>query len=136
MQRLSQSLLLLALVAGGLLVAPAAMAKQIGDASGGVQGGVLPTVELSSLPAQAQATRQLIQAGGPFPYSKDGTVFGNRERQLPSKRRGFYREYTVETPGARNRGARRLICGGQQVTQPENCFYTADHYQSFYLIRE
>jgi ribonuclease T1 len=78
----------------------------------------------------------LILAGGPFPYSKDGSFFGNRERILPFQRRGYYREYTVQTPGARTRGARRIICGGQQPTQPENCFYTADHYQSFYLIQE
>jgi ribonuclease T1 len=130
--RRSQSLFSVAFLASSLLAASGAMARQMGEER--VDG--LPTVQLSSLPMQAQATRQLIQAGGPFPYSKDGSVFGNRERQLPSKRRGFYREYTVETPGVRSRGARRIVCGGQQMTQPENCFYTGDHYQSFYLIRE
>jgi ribonuclease T1 len=91
-------------------------------------------VALASLPVQAQTTYGLILAGGPFPYDKDGTVFGNRERLLPAKARGYYREYTVKTPGARTRGARRIICGGKPPTQPEACFYTADHYASFSRI--
>jgi ribonuclease T1 len=91
-------------------------------------------VALATLPSQAQTTHQLILNGGPFPYSKDGTVFGNRERQLPAQARGFYREYTVKTPGARNRGARRIVCGGKPPTQPEACFYTDDHYASFRRI--
>ena len=80
--------------------------------------------------------QRLIRTGGPFPYFKDGTVFGNRERVLPRRERGFYREYTVRTPGARDRGARRIICGGRQPTEPESCFYTADHYASFQRIAE
>jgi ribonuclease T1 len=88
-------------------------------------------VALAALPAEAQSTHRLILAGGPFPYDKDGTTFFNRERLLPAKPRGFYREYTVRTPGARNRGARRLVCGGEPPTKPEACFYTADHYASF-----
>jgi ribonuclease T1 len=91
-------------------------------------------VALSSLPSQAQSTHRLILAGGPFPYNKDGTVFGNRERHLPAKARGYYREYTVKTPGSRDRGARRIVCGGQPPTQPETCFYTDDHYASFKRI--
>jgi ribonuclease T1 len=98
------------------------------------ESGTLAPVALASLPAQAQSTYQLILAGGPFPYPKDGTVFGNRERILPSKARGHYREYTVKTPGARNRGARRIVCGGKPPTQPETCFYTDDHYASFKRI--
>ena len=94
----------------------------------------LPPVSLQSLPPEARDTHRLIFAGGPFPYEKDGTVFGNRERQLPGKPRGFYREYTVPTPGARNRGARRIVCGGEPPKQPEACFYTADHYASFSRI--
>ncbi len=93
-------------------------------------------VSLNELPAQAQKTYRLIHAGGPFPYQKDGTVFFNRERLLPAKARGYYREYTVPTPGARNRGARRIVCGGQQPTAPDTCFYTADHYASFSRIAE
>lgn len=91
-------------------------------------------VQLAALPPEAQSTERLILAGGPFPYAKDGMVFGNRERLLPRKPRGFYREYTVKTPGARDRGARRIICGGQPPTHPEACYYTDDHYASFRRI--
>ena len=89
---------------------------------------------LAALPPQARQTEQLIRSGGPFPYAKDGAVFGNRERQLPQHSRGYYREYTVATPGARDRGARRIVCGGRSATAPEACFYTADHYASFKRI--
>lgn len=92
------------------------------------------TVALSALPPEAQQVQRLIHAGGPFRYEKDGTIFFNRERLLPRKPRGFYREYTVPTPRARNRGARRIVCGGTQPTQPEACYYTADHYASFKRI--
>jgi ribonuclease T1 len=92
------------------------------------------TVALASLPPEARTTQRLILAGGPFPYSKDGVVFGNFERMLPRRERGFYREYTVPTPGSRDRGARRIVCGGKQRTLPEACYYTADHYASFRLI--
>ncbi|WP_175423764.1 ribonuclease domain-containing protein [Inhella inkyongensis] len=92
-------------------------------------------VALSDLPVQVQRTHALVLAGGPFPYAKDGTVFGNRERLLPRKARGFYREYTVKTPGVRHRGARRLVCGGEPPTRPEACYYTEDHYSSFRRIQ-
>ena len=92
-----------------------------------------PVVE-SALPAEAQQTLRLIRSGGPFPYSKDGTVFGNRERLLPSQRRGYYREYTVPTPGLSHRGAKRIVCGGQRPRSPDACYYTEDHYSSFRLI--
>ncbi len=88
-------------------------------------------VALSTLPAEAQQTYRLIHTGGPFPYPKDGIVFGNFERRLPTQARGYYREYTVKTPGSRDRGARRIVCGGKPPTQPEACYYTADHYASF-----
>jgi len=91
-------------------------------------------VALAQLPAEAQATERLIRSGGPFPYGKDGSVFGNRERLLPEQSRGYYREYTVRTPGARDRGARRIVCGGRQPTEPEACYYTGDHYASFQRI--
>jgi ribonuclease T1 len=94
----------------------------------------LPTVSLADLPKPAQATHALILSGGPFPYAKDGTVFGNRERLLPAKPRGHYREYTVRTPGISHRGARRLVCGGKPPTRPEACFYTQDHYASFQRV--
>jgi ribonuclease T1 len=85
-------------------------------------------------PPEAQTTYGLIRSGGPFPYEKDGIVFGNRERLLPPKARGHYREYTVKTPGSRNRGARRIVCGGAAPKDPEACYYTADHYSSFRRI--
>jgi ribonuclease T1 len=108
----------------------------VGSLAKGVADGPVQ-VALASLPVEAQHTQQLIKAGGPFPYPhKDGTIFGNRERQLPRGERGYYREYTVPTPGVRSRGARRLICGGRQPTQPEACFYTDDHYASFKRIAQ
>lgn len=100
----------------------------------GVDNPATGAVALSALPAEAQTTHRLVLSGGPFPYQKDGTVFGNRERLLPSKPRGYYREYTVKTPGSRDRGARRIVCGGKPPTQPEACFYTDDHYSSFRRI--
>ncbi|HEY4069553.1 MAG TPA: ribonuclease domain-containing protein [Burkholderiaceae bacterium] len=92
------------------------------------------SVALSQLPPEAQNTYQLILSGGPFPQRKDGVVFGNRERALPREPRGFYHEYTVTTPGARNRGARRIVCGGREMARPEACYYTGDHYTSFQQI--
>jgi ribonuclease T1 len=103
-------------------------------ARGPEKPGGLAEVALSTLPPEARTTHRLILSGGPFPYDKDGVVFGNRERLLPSKARGFYREYTVKTPGSRDRGARRIVCGGKPPTQPEVCYYTADHYASFRRI--
>jgi ribonuclease T1 len=91
-------------------------------------------VALAQLPAEAQSVHRLIHAGGPFMHSKDGAVFGNRERALPPRSRGFYREYTVATPGARDRGARRIVCGGREPKTPDACFYSADHYTSFRRI--
>jgi len=93
-------------------------------------------VALAELPREAQQTDRLVRAGGPFPYVKDGATFGNRERQLPRRSRGYYREYTVPTPGASNRGARRIVCGGVTARQPEVCYYTDDHYASFRRIAQ
>lgn len=86
---------------------------------------------LAGLPPEAVATLALIRQGGPFPYRQDGTTFFNREGLLPQKPRGYYREYTVPTPGARNRGARRFVTGGNP---PEVFYYTEDHYRSFRRI--
>jgi ribonuclease T1 len=88
-------------------------------------------IAVDALPREAVETLRLIRAGGPFPYKKDGTIFGNRERRLPLKRRGYYREYTVKTPGVRHRGARRIVAG----TDGE-FYYTPDHYETFKRIRE
>lgn len=94
----------------------------------------ISTIALNELPAQGQTVMKLIYQGGPFRYDKDGTVFGNREKLLPLHQRGYYREYTVKTPGERSRGARRIVCGGLQPTAPNACYYTADHYASFRQI--
>ena len=102
------------------------------DGSAEHRSAVIP---VAALPKAGQVTYELIRAGGPFPFDKDGMVFGNRERQLPAERRGFYREYTVTTPGSRDRGARRIVCGGP-VRAPHACYYTADHYASFRKIVE
>ena len=80
------------------------------------------------LPTEARDTLALIARGGPFPHPQDGSVFGNREKRLPARPRGYYREYTVETPGLSHRGARRIITGGKP---PEMYYYTDDHYDSF-----
>lgn len=84
----------------------------------------------ASLPAEAQATIAAIDAGGPFRYDRDGSVFQNREGRLPAHERGYWREYTVDTPGSSDRGARRLVEGSAG-----EMYYTDDHYGSFRLIR-
>jgi ribonuclease T1 len=93
--------------------------------------GAIQAVAAIELPAEARDTLRLIKQGGPFPYPRDGVVFGNYERQLPRQPRGYYHEYTVNTPGVRNRGARRIVCG----PLPE-CYYSGDHYRTFQRIRE
>jgi guanyl-specific ribonuclease Sa len=80
------------------------------------------------LPPEAHETLRLIARGGPFPHPQDGSVFGNRERRLPGKPRGYYHEYTVDTPGLSHRGTRRIITGGQP---PDVYYYTDDHYDTF-----
>lgn len=111
---------LLALVAGVLGTAPPAIARE-----------ALATIAASELPPEARQTLRLIQQGGPFPYAKDGSVFGNYEKRLPLRPRGHYREYTVPTPGLQHRGARRIVAG-----RDADIYYTADHYRSFRRIRE
>lgn len=91
----------------------------------------LPEVALRDLPPEARQTLLLIRQNGPFPYRKDGSTFGNYEKRLPLQQRGYYREYTVPTPGAGNRGARRIITG-----RNDEAYYTSDHYRSFRRIRE
>ena len=99
-----------------------------------------PTVQLAELPPEAKQTLALIQRGGPFPYPrKDGSTFGNREKRLPMQAKGYYREYTVPTPGSRDRGARRIVAGegrGGDVATSGEYYYTDDHYGSFRRIRQ
>ena len=115
------------LVVAGLVFSGAVLAK-----GPELSGGIL-AITVAELPTQGKQIYALIYRGGPFAHEKDGVVFGNRERLLPLEKRGFYHEYTVSTPGAKNRGAKRIVCGGQPKT-PEICYYTADHYASFRKI--
>lgn len=88
-------------------------------------------IDVAELPLEARQTLALVRAGGPFPYARDGAQFQNRERRLPKHGAGYYREYTVPTPGARDRGARRIVAG-----RGGEYYYTHDHYRTFRRIRE
>ena len=118
----------------GALLALALVAAVSFGAQAKAPAGLGADASLSSLPPEARKTDQLIHSGGPFPFARDGVVFGNYEKRLPREPRGYYHEYTVPTPGAHNRGARRIICGGNPPTEPDACFYTEDHYNSFHRI--
>ncbi|HKE40854.1 MAG TPA: ribonuclease [Casimicrobiaceae bacterium] len=109
-----------------LLAAGIASARSAGDTASDIAA--------TALPSEARHTLELIAAGGPYPYQRDGVVFANREQRLPLHARGYYHEYTVKTPGASTRGARRIICGGPPRSVAE-CYYTDDHYQSFRRIQ-
>ncbi|MFE9353691.1 ribonuclease domain-containing protein [Streptomyces olivaceoviridis] len=120
----------------GLLVCLAVLLTGCSSASSGLVSQASPawargmaTVQESRLPAEARGTLALIDKGGPFPYAKDGTVFGNFERLLPEHRRGYYHEYTVPTPGSHDRGARRIVTG-----QGGEFYYSDDHYESFRAV--
>ncbi|MET7477551.1 ribonuclease domain-containing protein [Streptomyces sp. NPDC005648] len=102
-------------------------ATDSGPGSGRTDG--MATVRVSRLPAEARRTLALIDEGGPFPYARDGVVFGNFEGLLPRHERGYYHEYTVPTPGSRDRGARRIVTG-----QAGEIYYTDDHYNSFRAV--
>ena len=116
----------------GLVVTLAGAVSGVGVAQ--ARGLVAESVREVDLPGEARSTLRLIIQGGPFAHHQDGAVFGNREKALPGKPRGHYHEYTVATPGARDRGARRIVCGGVPPTQPEACFYSGDHYATFRQI--
>jgi ribonuclease T1 len=105
--------------------------KENEEASGYEQLVGSDKIDISDLPPEARDTLQLIEQKGPFPYSKDGAVFYNRERLLPQKPKGYYHEYTVETPGVDSRGARRIVTG-----DGGEFYYTEDHYRTFKLIKE
>lgn len=114
-----------------------AFAVAVGIAVGALApaSAALPSCALSSLPAQAADTVDLIHQGGPFPYpNNDGVVFQNREGILPAKASGYYHEYTVPTPGSSTRGARRIVTGGTPLTSPPAYYYTGDHYGSFCIV--
>jgi ribonuclease T1 len=113
-------------LAAAFLAAGSVVAKSTPDA--------LPEIALTALPKEAQKTLTLVAQGGPFPYHRDGVVFGNREKRLPVSARGYYHEYTVPTPGTRTRGARRIVCGGDARSIAE-CYYSSDHYETFRRIR-
>ena len=117
-----------------------------GVESGGVEdggtedGGIdpesgLPWIEVEELPQEAHETLELIDHGGPFPYDKDGSTFGNFEGYLPEEPRGHYREYTVESPGLDHRGPLRIVTGGEDTGQGVAYYWTSDHYESFERIR-
>ncbi len=94
-------------------------------------------VAVAALPQEARDTLALIKRGGPFRHKQDGAVFGNREKRLPATDRGYYREYTVPTPGAKDRGARRIVAGagrGNDVRSSGEYYYSDDHYNSFSRI--
>ncbi|PXY24209.1 ribonuclease domain-containing protein [Prauserella flavalba] len=119
--------LIVALLGGASTVTAqplAAAQAECGDTSGFEQ------VPLGDLPPEATDTYELIEAGGPYPYPQDGTTFENREGLLPDCETGYYAEYTVETPGSDDRGARRIVTG-----DGGEYFYTPDHYESFVLIQ-
>ena len=113
----------------GLLssVAPLAFARS--------HAAAVNDVSVAVLPREAREVLALIHAGGPFRFERDGVIFGNREQSLPTRKRGYYHEYTVATPGVRTRAARRIICGGPRAA-PEVCYYSDDHYATFRRIRE
>ncbi len=120
------------LVAALLVLGQGAYARQTSEQ------GLLGDISASELPHEARETLELIRKGGPFPFRKDGTLFGNREGRLPYRSRGYYTEYTVRTPGSHDRGARRIIVGrgrGKPAASGEY-YYTEDHYNTFRRIRE
>jgi ribonuclease T1 len=88
-------------------------------------------IRSNDLPEEAKRTLRLIKENGPFPFKQDGATFGNRERRLPQRAHGYYREYTVRTPGAKDRGPRRIVAGNGG-----EFYYTPDHYQTFSRVRD
>ena len=118
--------LTIAVLTAGFLALPLVVASQ--DAP---PAATLREIAVAALPVEARDTLALIKKGGPYPYQRDGAVFGNYERRLPVRNRGYYREFTVPTPGSNNRGARRFV-----VSKEGEYYYTDDHYRSFKRVRE
>ncbi|RKT57092.1 ribonuclease domain-containing protein [Saccharothrix australiensis] len=122
---------LLLVLVGSLGVAAPATAEATTPQAACGDTSAFRRVALSALPSQATDTVRLVQRGGPYPYPQDDQTFRNRERILPACSSGYYREYTVKTPGSSTRGARRIVTGN---SSPKSYFYTADHYASFVLV--
>ncbi|MGW7416017.1 ribonuclease domain-containing protein [Streptomyces sp. NPDC054863] len=120
-----------ALLAGGVATASTPTGVATVAASTPAAVAAVGDICYSKLPSQAHDTLTLIEKGGPFPYEQDGTVFKNREGILPSQTNGYYHEYTVVTPGAPTRGAKRIVTGDQA----QEDYYTSDHYKSFSLVK-
>ena len=128
--------LVLAVVAlAGCQSAPTTASPATGPAAAatsGAPGDGIPDCAVANLPPEAHEVVEDIQAGGPYEYPRnDGVPFGNREGLLPDEDRGYYREFTVKTPGESDRGARRIVTGGPDERDPEHWYYTDDHYESF-----
>lgn len=120
------------IVAAIIILTAAFLAPSLVSAgNGGASALAIEEIAVAVLPSEARATLASIKKGGPYPYQRDGAVFGNYERRLPLRNRSYYREYTVPTPGSNNRGARRVVVG-----QGGEYYYTDDHYRNFKRIRE
>jgi ribonuclease T1 len=115
--------------------ADAASGASAAVAASAVKAGSPATVAKAQLPGEAAETLRLIKAGGPYPFSEDGVLFRNSASLLPEHPRGYYRAYTVRTPGAKDRGLRRIVCGGARK-QIGECYYTDDYYVSFKRIAD
>jgi ribonuclease T1 len=114
---------------------PVLAASEAPAAPGSKEPGALVTIRRAQLPGEAAETLRLIKAGGPFPYKEDGVLFRNTSGLLAQHPRGYYRAYTVFTPGAKDRGLKRIVCGGARK-QVSDCYYTEDYYVSFKRIAE
>ena len=114
-----------------LLLAIACVAAPASAQRATAPAPAITDIRIDELPREARETIELIRKGPPFPYAKDGAVFGNREGMLPRAKRGYYREYTVKTPGVRTRGARRIVAGASG-----ELYYSDDHYNQFRRVRE
>jgi guanyl-specific ribonuclease Sa len=125
-------LLLAVLALAGCQAGPGPAPPATSPAAAATASDGIPDCGAEALPAEAHEVIEDIEAGGPYEYPRnDGVPFGNREGLLPDEERGYYREYTVETPGLNHRGARRIVTGGPDERDPEHWYYTDDHYESF-----
>jgi ribonuclease T1 len=124
-----------AVATAALGIAMLSLSLFVTNASARTSCPLAESINVKDLPKQGRDTLDLIKSDGPFPHDRDGVTFNNRERILPKERRGYYKEYTVRTPGVKHRGARRIVCGGDQRAVNE-CYYTADHYKTFQCVAQ